>query len=457
MTKHFDLIVIGGGSAGLATAKAAASYGATVALIENDRLGGTCVNLGCIPKKIMWYAGKFAGAYQLSESYGFHFENISLDFEKLVNHRDEFIKSLNSSYENRLSKDNITYLKGSAIFRDTSTIQVNNINYSANHIVIATGCVPKKPDIKGIDFAINSDGFFSLKKLPQRIAIIGSGYIGVEFASILNQLGSEVKFLIRYDRPLREFDSFISDALMDIMKKQGIEIYTHHIAREIKQNEMNKYEVICEENNSILNLDTIIYAIGRTPRTHFLNLENASIKTDDEGFIITDKWEQTNIDHIYAIGDVTGKNLLTPVAIMAGRKLASRIFGGEKDAYLDYNFIPTAIFSLPSIGSIGLSEREAKEKYGRDQLVIYENQFNPLIYALNTQLFPSKMKLITMKDTGKIVGCHMIGIDSDEILQGFAVAMKMGATKKDLENTLSIHPTNAEELLSIINQNYTQS
>ncbi len=396
----------------------------------------------------MWYAANLADAYKLSSSYGFQYQHFSLDFAKLVNNRDLYLRKLNQLYEKRLAKDKVMYLQGHGAFINSHTLQINNKNFSADHIVIATGCAPKKPQINGIEYAINSDGFFALKKLPKKVAIIGSGYIGSELATILNQLGSDVTFLFRYDIPLRNFDEFISNALKESMEKQGIKLFSNHIAFEIKKIEENQFVIFCEDNKIIADVDCIIYAVGRTPRTADLNLETISVKTDAEGFVITDKWEATNVPHIYAIGDVTGKSLLTPVAIRAGRTLATRIFGGEKNIFFDYENIPTVVFTHPPIGSIGLSEADAVKKYGKDKITIYENQFDSLFYGVSDQKILSKMKLITLKETGKIIGCHLIGMESDEILQGFAVAIKMGATKQDLENTLAVHPTNAEELLS---------
>ncbi len=447
MTKHVNLIVIGGGSGGLAAAKKAASYGATVILIEMGRLGGTCVNVGCVPKKIMWYSGEIAEALQMAPAYGFQQQDLTLDFKELVTRRENYIHKLNQLYEKQLDQNNVDTIKGAASFLDSHTVSINQDSYTADHIIIATGCCPDQPILKGAEFSINSDGFFALQQQPKHIAIIGAGYIAVELACVLNQLGSKVKLLVRYDKPLRHFDPIISDTLLDIITSKGIQVLPHHHASEITRDARGQLTLHCMENDDITGLDTVLFAIGRHPRTQMLNLFAAGVNTDKIGFIPTDKWETTNVPHIYAIGDITGKKLLTPVAIAAGRQLATRLFGGEKNACLDYHHIPTVVFSHPPIGSVGLTEQEAVEIYDRDELIIYHTQFNSMFYALGEHKVPSKMKLITLKDTGKILGCHVIGLGSDEMLQGFSVAIKMGATKKDFDATVAIHPTNAEEVV----------
>ncbi len=447
MAKHVNLLVIGGGSGGLAAAKKAAFYGASVALIEMGRLGGTCVNVGCVPKKMMWYTGEIADAYHRGPAYEFKHGDLRFDFEKLVTRREQFIAKLNLLYQQQLQQSGVQYIKGVAVFSDAHTVIVNHDTYTADHIIIATGCCPDSPSIKGTEFSINSDGFFALKQQPKKMAIIGAGYVAIELASVLKQLGSEVKLLIRYDKPLRHFDPMISDSLIEIMTAQGIQLLPHHQVTEITRDTQGQLTIHCHDNEIVSGIDSALFAIGRHPRTEKLNLPAAKIKTDKVGFITTDKWEATNIPHIYAIGDITGKKLLTPVAIAAGKHLATRIFGGEKKAHLDYHNIPTVIFSHPPIGTVGLSEQEAIQQYGRDQLSIYQTQFTSLYYALSDQKIPSRMKLITLKESGKVIGCHLIGLGSDEILQGFAVAIKMGATKKDLDDTVAIHPTNAEELV----------
>jgi glutathione reductase (NADPH) len=446
--KHFDLIVIGAGSGGLAAAQRAASYGKKVALIEMSKIGGTCVNLGCVPKKIMWYAGQIEEALQLSKDFGFSTKS-KLDFKKLVNHREKFIKSLQEIYTARIKKSHITYLPYRAVFIDAKTLQVHNEKISANFIVIATGSESNIPKIKGAEYGIDSDGFFDLKQLPKTTAIIGGGYIALELAFILNQLGSKVTMLIRKDTPVRNFDSLISKSLMDIMKAQDIKVLPYHETEEIVKERDKTLTIHCKNKKKLTQFEAAIFAIGRSPSTHTLNLHVAGVKLNMKDNIITDKFETTNIPHIFAIGDVAGKKLLTPVAVAAGRRLSERLFGTNKNLIVDYENIPTAIFTHPPAAAVGLSEQDAADKYGEENIAVETTQFHSMYYALTAIKTLSAMKLIYLKDTGKIIGCHLIGINADEIIQGFAVAIKMGATKQDLNNTIGIHPTSAEELLTI--------
>jgi glutathione reductase (NADPH) len=447
MTQCYELIVIGAGSGGLAAAKNAASLGAKVALIEKDMIGGTCVNLGCVPKKIMWYAGNLVEASHYGHDYGFDFQTHLPDFSTLVSHRQRYISSLNQLYAKQIEQHNIAYIKGQAQFLDQKTIKVNDQFLHGDHIIIATGCSPVMPDMPGAEFCIDSNGFFALTSVPKKIALIGAGYVATELASILNLAGAKVSLLLRYSTLLRDFDSVISDSLMKIMSEQGINILPNHPVDKVTRDNHGLLSLHCHNKIALSELDCVLYAIGRKPRSKDLNLSAAGVRSNKEGFIHTNKWETTNIGHIYAIGDVTGKRLLTPVAVAAGRRLTQRLFGTDKKAHVDYRNIPSVIFTHPPIGSVGLSEQAAIEKYGRDQLTIHETQFNSLFYGISKQKIPSQMKLITLKPNEKIIGCHIVGNGADEMLQGFAVALKMGATKKDFDNTMAIHPTNAEEMV----------
>ncbi len=449
MINHFDLLVLGGGSGGLATAQAAAICGAKVALIEGNELGGTCVNRGCVPKKIMWHAAELVSYHRSEEAYGYHKTPLTFNFSDFIDQQQRYIHQLQKHYEQQLKKSGILFIKGIANFIDSQTVAVNQEIFTARHIVIATGSYPRSAICEGAEYSINSDDFFNLKELPQKIAIVGAGYIAVELASILNQLGSQVTLLLRYDRPLRNFDVFISNALKDMLSTQGIKVLTYHVVERIEKQANSRLNLHCQENKIIKDLDAVLFAIGRDPRTKDINLAATGVKTDKKGFIITDKWEKTNVPQLYAIGDITGKKLLTPVAIAAGRCLALRIFGSQRDAYLDYSNIPTVIFSHPPMGSIGLSEEEAIAQYGKEQIIIYKTKFNSLFYALQEPKLPSFIKMIALRPNEKIIGCHFLGKNADEILQGFAVAIKMGATKKDLDSTVAIHPTSAEELVTL--------
>jgi glutathione reductase (NADPH) len=446
--KKFDLLILGAGSGGIATAEKAASLGAKVAIIEMQQAGGTCVNLGCVPKKIMWYAGSIVDAWYYAPEFGFKPQAPIFDFATLVKHRNEFTNAISQRMHQRLIKNKVTYLQGCAHFVDDHSVKVDTQHYTAKHIVIATGCESKLPPIKGVGYGIDSDGFFGLQKLPQKIAIIGNGYIAMELAGIMQQLGSSVKVLIRNNKVLSHFDSLISSTLAEIMSKKGIELLYQHDTQEIIQRQ-GKLDLHCKKNKKVIGMDTVLFAIGRTPRTHHLNLTATKIKIDVAGYIKTNKWETTNVPHIHAIGDVTGKKMLTPVAIAAGRKLATRLFGKDKKSFLDYTNIPTVIFSHPPIGSVGLADHEAIAKYGRKNLTIYQTAFGSLYTALSNTQYPSKMRLITLKKSGKIIGCHIIGPNADEMLQGFAVAIKMGATKADFDKVVAIHPTSAEELVTM--------
>ena len=449
MRTEYDLIVIGTGSGGLSVAKKAIQYDISVAMIDNDVIGGTCVNVGCIPKKIMWYASEFATLSHHAADYGFAWQNQTFDYIKLVANRQRYIQLMRELYTRQLEKLNIDFIKGSARFLDQHTIQVNDTVIKAKHIVIATGSEPNRPDIKGAEFGIDSNGFFALEKLPGSIVINGAGYIAVELAFILNALGSKVTLVLRHARLLRHFDSVIGDTIMEVMKKDGIEIVTNYQISEIVKNTNGQLSIHADNQLRIENIEAILFAIGRTPNTSALNLQAAGVKIDENGFVITNKFETTNVKHIYAVGDITGKKQLTPVAITAGRALAKRVFGGEKNAYLDYKNIPTIIFSHPPAGSIGMSEEEAINKYGKENIIIHQSQFTSLFYELGTEKIITRMKLVTLKPKEKIIGCHIIGRGVDEMLQGFAVAIKMGVTKADFDHTVAIHPTSAEELVTM--------
>ncbi|HAT1804140.1 glutathione-disulfide reductase [Legionella pneumophila] len=450
-TKHFDLIVLGGGSGGIASAVRAAQYGAKVAVIEQNHLGGTCVNLGCVPKKIMYNASSIAETLHKSPDYGFFLENnAKLDWKRLVNKRNAYIERLRENYAKRFLQHKITLIQGKGIFHDQSSITIDHTIYQAEHIIIATGGEPALPAINGIKHAIDSDGFFSLTKLPAKVAVIGSGYIGVELAGILNSLGSETHLLMRGTRPLSRFDHMIGDTLMEIMQKQGISIHQNHKAQAIHLHSDGRKSILCQSGSIIENIDVIISAVGRKPRTGNLNLDKINVNMDDKGLILVDAFQNTSVKGIYAIGDVTNAPALTPVAIAAGRRLADRIFGNQPDACLNYDNICSVVFSHPPSGSVGLTEHEAIEKYGKNKIKIYQTRFIPMYDALSIDKTPTAMKLVTLGKKEKIIGLHVVGYSADEMLQGFGVAIKMGACKKDFDNTIAIHPTSAEEFVTMV-------
>lgn len=447
----YDLIVIGGGSGGIASAVRAAQYGAKVAVVEEEHLGGTCVNLGCVPKKIMFNASMVAETLRKSRDYGFSPVQVKLDWHALVNKRNAYIEKLRENYAKRFTQYDMTYLHGKGVFVNRNTIDVGGEHYQADHLIIATGGEPIIPnEMEGVQYAIDSDGFFSLAERPNKVAIIGSGYIGVELAGVLHGLGTETHLLIKGQRPLRRFDAILGGTLLEIMEQQKIHLHMDHHAHAITLQEDGRKTIHCRSGSIIEDLDTVIVAVGRAPRTFGLNLESLKIKRDDRGLITVDRYQNTSIPGIYAIGDVTDAPALTPVAIAAGRKLADRLFGKQKEAHLNYDNICSVIFTHPPIGSVGLSEEEALAKYGKEKIKIYQTRFNPMYDALSEEKTPTIMKLVTHGEQEKIIGIHIIGYGADEMLQGFGVAVKMGACKKDFDNTVAIHPTSAEELVTMV-------
>lgn len=447
MTRHYDLLCIGGGSGGIATANRASHYGAKCAVIEGGRLGGTCVNVGCVPKKIMWNAASVNHALHQAAEYGFSLKQHEFHWAVLKQARDAYIQRLNQRYGTGLTDNKVEVVHGYARFVDVHTVEVNDERITADHIVIATGGRPITPQIPGAELGITSDGFFELQSQPQRIAIVGAGYIAVELAGVLNMLGSEVSLLLRREHFLDSFDAMLRETLMEDMVVAGINILTHSNVTEVRREE-GALTLTFEHGASLSGMDSVIWAIGRQPNTQALNLAAAGVETDTRGYVHTDAFQNTNMANIYAIGDITPRPALTPVAIAAGRRLADRLFGGKPNRCLDYSDIPTVIFSHPPIGTIGLTEAQAREIHGEETRV-YQTRFTPMVDAFSPHPTKTAMKLITVGEQEKIVGLHVIGDGADEMLQGFAVAIKMGATKKDFEETVAIHPTSAEELVTI--------
>ncbi len=447
MTASFDLIVIGGGSGGLAHAQRAAEYGAKGAVIESGPLGGTCVNVGCVPKKIMWYTAHHAHMLEHASDFGFDVSVNGHVWSDVRKKRDEYISRLNDIYENNLNKRGVTYIEGQAKFLDADTVDVDGQTYSAERIVIATGGFPIVPRIHGAEHGITSDGFFELASRPQKVALVGSGYVAVELAGVFNGLGSDTSILVRKDGVLRSFDKMLRTELETAMQASGMTLEKGVVPHELKKS-VNGIRVIAEDGREFGDYDAVVFAVGRAPNTESLNLEAAGVEADGYGFVSTDEWQKTNVDHIFALGDVTGRAALTPVAITAGRRLADRLYGGMSDRRLEYEKIPTVIFTHPPIGTVGLTEDQAREQYG-DDMKVYETRFNPMVYAFSENKVATSMKLVTVGAEEKIVGCHVIGDGADEMMQGFAVAVRMGATKKHFDDTVAIHPTSAEELVTM--------
>ena len=447
MNNSFDMIVIGGGSGGLAAARRASEYGARCAVIESHKLGGTCVNVGCVPKKVMWTTSRIAEVLHDAPDYGFSIHNNGFDWNKIKMARDAYIARLNGIYQVNLENANVVYISGHATFTAPGSVQVNGETYRAPHILIATGSTPIVPPIPGSEHAITSDGFFEMERLPRKVIITGAGYIATEFAGMLHGLGSKVIMLLRKDKLLRGFDSSLTSVVMSEMERSGVEFILNDSATEIRK-ENSALRVELKNAAAIDEVDEFIFAIGRRPNTDGLNLEAADVQTNARGFIETDKYQVTSNKNVYALGDVSGRVALTPVAIAAGRRLSDRLFGGQSGAYLDYENIPSVIFSHPPIGTMGLSEAAAREQYG-DRIKVYTSEFKNMYYQITSRTSPTLMKLITAGEDERVVGCHIVGDNADEIIQGFSVAVKMGARKRDFDNTVAIHPTVAEEFVTM--------
>jgi glutathione reductase (NADPH) len=450
MTKHFDYLAIGAGSGGIASANRAAKLGKKAAVIEAKYLGGTCVNVGCVPKKVMWYAGQISDAIKYAHDYGFKLEKKGFDWSHLVKNREAYIERIHGAYQRGFDANNVTVIQGFAKFVDKNTVEVDGTLYTADHITIATGGRPSIPNIEGAEFGINSDGFFALTEQPKSVAVIGAGYIAVELAGVFHGLGTQTHLLVRKDKPLRTFDDMLSNTLVEQMAKHGPTLHNHSTPERIEKLADGKLVVHLTNGQSVGPVEQIVWAIGREPATDNINVELAGVELNERGFIVTDKYQNTNVDGIYAVGDNTGRAQLTPVAVAAGRRLCERLFNNKPDEHLDYSGIATVVFSHPVIGTVGLTEAEALTQYGEENIRVYNSQFTALYQAMTEDYRdPTRMKLICAGADEKVVGLHSIGFGSDELLQGFAVAMKMGATKADFDNTIAIHPTSAEEFVTM--------
>jgi glutathione reductase (NADPH) len=449
MAGEFDLIVIGGGSGGLACARRAREYGAHVAIIEAGRLGGTCVNVGCVPKKLMWNAADLADAAHDAPDYGFHLEAKGLDWTLLKGKRDAHVAKLNGIYESALAKNGVELVRGWARLRDRHTVVVGERALAGRHIVIATGGRPVLPDIPGMDLGITSDGFFELQEQPRRVAVVGSGYIAIELSGIFAELGSKTTLVVRGPTILKSFDSMIGESTLRLLREAGVEIVTHAWPQALQASANGSLEVIARDGQRKGPVDCVVWAVGRAPAVEDIGLKAAGVEVDAYGYIVTDRYQMTNVEGIFAIGDVTGRAQLTPVAIAAGRRLSDRVFGGQTGRYLDYKNIPTVIFGHPPIGTVGLSEEAARADFGADAVKVFKSSFVPMYYAPLTRKPRCDMKLVTVGPEQRVVGVHVVGPGADEMMQGFAVAVRMGATKREFDDTVAIHPTVAEELVTM--------
>lgn len=449
---YFDIISLGGGSGGIASAVQAAKFGKKVAIIEKRELGGTCVNRGCVPKKAMWYGANLAEVLKHDAAgYGFDIEVKGFSWTTLKEKRAKYISNIHSFYDRLLDKWNITHFNNWGKFKDNKTIVLDDgIELTADNIFISPGAYPIVPkNIEGAELGITSDEFFELDEIPRKALIVGGGYIGVEIAGVLNAHGTDTTIMVRRDKPLMDFDNDISDTLVECMAMTNLKLLNHTNITKVEKTG-NTLKISTNTGQVIENIDTLIWATGRAPNTHNLGIENTDINITDKGVIPANEWQETNVKGVYSLGDASGGAQLTPVAIACGRRLARRLFNGETNLKPKLEYIPTVIFSHPAIGTVGLPEKDAREKYGDQNIKVYKSRFIALYCAISGHRMPTVMKLVVTGENEKVVGCHMIGLNVDEMLQGFAVAINMGATKRDFDDTIAIHPTSAEELVTLI-------
>jgi glutathione reductase (NADPH) len=448
MSWNFDLVVIGGGSGGIAAARRAAEYGARVALVEGGRLGGTCVNVGCVPKKLMWNAAEFVGAVADARGYGFDVSIDGHDWGALKAARDAYVQKLNGIYETNLGRSKVTLVRGWGRLVDAHTVEVNGGPITAERVLLAPGGRPHRPDIPGAELGIDSDGFFELAQRPQRVTVIGGGYIAVEIAGVFAALGSQVTMVVRGASLLREFDPLLIEAAQEGLVQAGAALLTQREPTALaRAADASRIDVRLDNDEAIRDQDCVVWAAGRDPATGFIDA-GLGLRKDKRGYIEVDEFQQTSVPGVFAIGDVTGRLTLTPVAIAAGRRLADRLWGGMAGRKLDYENVPTVLFGHPPLGTVGLSEPAARAKFG-DAVKCYTASFVPMYHALTTAKHKTRMKLVTVGAEQRVVGVHLAGRGVDEMLQGFAVAVHMGATKRDFDDTVAIHPTASEELVTM--------
>ncbi|PNB48357.1 glutathione-disulfide reductase [Pseudomonas sp. GW456-12-10-14-LB2] len=446
MAYDFDLYVIGAGSGGVRAARFAAGYGAKVAVAESRYLGGTCVNVGCVPKKLLVYGAHFAEDFEQSSGFGWSLGEADFDWATLIANKDREINRLNGIYRNLLVNSGVTLHEAHAKIVGPHEVEVNGERYTAKNILIATGGWPQIPEIPGHEHAISSNQAFFLKELPKRVLVVGGGYIAVEFAGIFHGLGANTTLLYRGDLFLRGFDGSVRNHLQEELTKRGLDLqFNADIARIDKQSDGSLKATL--KDGRVLEADCVFYATGRRPMLDNLGLENTDVQLDDKGFIKVDEEYQTTEPSILALGDVIGRVQLTPVALAEGMAVARRLFKPEQYRPVDYKMIPTAVFSLPNIGTVGLTEEEAREA-GHD-VVIYESRFRPMKLTLTDCQERTLMKLVVDGKSDKVLGCHMVGPDAGEIVQGLAIALKAGATKRDFDDTIGVHPTAAEEFVTM--------
>lgn len=450
MKYDYDVIAIGAGSGGLSVVERAAEYGKKCAVVEAKKLGGTCVNIGCVPKKVMWFGAHIAEAIRDASSFGFDVEQKGFDWGKLVKNREQYINNITTWYEGYMVDKGVDILQGWGSFVDNHTVSVDGKTYTAETIVIAPGGFPLIPsETENAELGLSSDGFFELTEQPKKVAVIGNGYIGVELSGVFQALGTDTTLVSRSGLVLGGFDEMIRENLTNAMLESGCKNEYNFAVKKLERQADGTLTIYSTDGQSVAGFDQVIWAVGRQTLIAPLVLENIGLEANDHGFIEVDDCHKTAIDNIYAIGDVTGQPQLTPVAIRAGRFLAERLYNNKPDLKLDLNSVPTVIFSHPPVGTIGLAEHDARKQYGTDNVKVYTSIFTPMRYAFTEHQIKTALKLVVTGEDEKVVGIHIVGDGADEMLQGFAVAVQMGATKADFDATIAIHPSSSEELVTM--------
>lgn len=446
MAYDFDLYVIGAGSGGVRAARFAAGFGAKVAVAESRYLGGTCVNVGCVPKKLLVYGAHYAEDFEQASAYGWTAGEASFDWATLIANKDREINRLNGIYRNLLVNSGVVLHEGHARITGPHEVEINGQRYTAKHIMIATGGWPVIPDIPGREHAISSNEVFFLKELPKRIIVVGGGYIAVEFAGIFHGMGAQTSLLYRGELFLRGFDGAVRKHLAEELTRRGLDLQFNADIKSIEKLDDGSLRVELKDGKTLIT-DCVFYATGRRPMLDNLGLENTAVTVDEKGFVEVNEKYETTEPSILAIGDVIGRVQLTPVALAEGMAVARRLFKPEQYRLVDYRMIPTAVFSLPNIGTVGLTQEQAEEEGYKVE--IFESRFRPMKLSLTDCQERTLMKLVVDAKTDKVLGCHMVGPDAGEIVQGLAIALKAGATKRDFDETIGVHPTAAEEFVTM--------
>lgn len=446
MSYDYDLFVIGAGSGGVRASRIASGYGARVAVAEEYRVGGTCVIRGCVPKKLLVYASHFSEDFEAAGGFGWSVGETSFDWKKLIARKDAEIDRLEGLYGQTLGGAGVEVIRGRATIEDANTVRVGDKTYTAGKILVAVGGWPSMPDVPGIAHAITSNEALHLEEQPKRVVVVGGGYIAVEFAGIFHGMGSEVVQLYRSEQILRGFDDDLRNRLADEMRKKGIDLRTGVNVTAIEKTDAGVSLTLTD--GSTLEADAVMYATGRTPNTKNLGLEKAGVELAPNGAVKVDEYSRTNVPSIFAVGDVTDRVQLTPVAIKEGHAFALTEFN-DTPVSPEHDAIPSAVFSQPPIGTVGLSEAEAREQYGA--LDVYESDFRPMKHTLGGSTERAYTKLVVDKATDKVVGAHMIGVDAAEIIQGIGIAVKAGLTKAQFDATVAVHPSSAEEFVLMRN------